>query len=173
MKKLLLSLVLGIGAVANIQAAGLITTNLAAAGTNVLAVGPVQAYEVTVGSTVANVVRLYDATNVQLTNILPSYVGASNVPSKTVTWLQTNASFVYTTNGVTFTQHLIQTNISLAGSYTTNYTVPQTTNNLAPAVMLFVPAGQTATLSAVDLNFVNGITMATTNAATVIIYTRD
>lgn len=169
MKKLLLSLVLGLSFVASSQAAGLITTNLAAAGTNVLFVGPVQAYEVTVGSTVANVVRLYDATNVQLTNILPSYVGASNVPSKLVTNLQTNAIFVY----ATATQYLIQTNVSIAGAYTTNYTVPQTTNNLAPAVMLFVPAGQTATLSAVDLNFVNGITMATTNAATVIIYTRD
>ena len=83
--------------------------------------------------------------------------------------LQTNGIFRYST----VTQYMIQTNVSLIGAYHTNYTVPQTTNGVSPAVTLYCPAGTMTSVDAVDLNFVNGITVTVTNSATLVIYTRN
>ena len=148
--------------------AGLITTNLSA-GTTVVWVGRAAAYEVAVASATANLFKMYDTSSNALTYVVGSYTGSSNVPGILTTNLQTNGIFVYPT----ITQYLIQTNVSLAGAFRTNYAVPQTTNGVSAGVTLYVPAGQIVSLDAVDLNFVNGITVTVTNSATLIIYTRN
>lgn len=148
--------------------AGLITTNLNP-GTTVVWVGRASAYEVTIASTYQNLLNIYDTSSNALTYVIGSYTGSSNVSGLWTTNLQTNAIFRYPTT----TQYLIQTNQTLAGAYRTNYTVPQTTNGVPPAVTLFVPAGQIVDLDALDLNFVNGITVTVTTNATLIIYTRN
>lgn len=148
--------------------AGLITTNLST-GTSVIWVGRAAAYEVTIASTTANLLNVYDTSSNALTYVVGSYTGSSNISGILFTNLQTNAIFRYSTT----TQYLIQTNQTLSGAYRTNYTVPQTTNGVPPSVTLFVPAGQIVDLDALDLNFVNGITVTVTNSATLIIYTRN
>ncbi len=167
MKKIIFSLLAMISLTAN-SYAGLITTNLSA-GTSVVWVGRAAAYEVSVASTTANLFNMYDTATNSLTYLTGSYTGSSNVPGVLVTTLQTNGIFVYPT----ITQYLIQTNVSLTGAFRTNFTVGAATNAVRPGVTLFVPAGQIVSLDAVDLNFVNGITVTVTNSATLIIYTRN
>ena len=172
MKKLfkILSVVLlaGILTSQSLFGAGLISTNLSA-GTNVIWTGRKSVYQVAIASATANLLNLYDTSSNALTYVVGSYTGSSNVPSLLITNLQTNAIFTYATS----TQYLIQTNVSLSGAYRTNFTVPQTTNNVRAAATVYCPAGTVTSVDAVDLNFVNGITVTVTNSATVILYTRD
>lgn len=147
--------------------AGLITTNLSA-GTTVVYGARSSVYQVDVTSSTANLIRIYDTASNALTYVIGSYTGSSNY-TLNITNLQTNGIFVYSAS----TQYMIQTNIYLGGNFRTNYTVPQTTNGVTASVSLFVPAGLTASVDAIDLTFLNGITVTATNSCQISIYTRN
>lgn len=165
MKKLILSLALVAASVFQASAFQLYTTNVLT-GTTVVFTARASVYQIDVNSAGVNLVKFYDTASNALTYVVGAYTGSSNFALQ-YTNLQTNAILVYSSS----TQYLIQTNV-YTGTSRTNYTVAQSTNAVPTAVTLFVPANTTASLDAVDMNFVNGITVTTTNAATIVIYTR-
>lgn len=163
--KLILACALTFATVIPSKAFNLYTTNVLT-GTTVVFTARASVYQIDVNSAGVNLVKFYDTASNALTYVVGAYTGSSNLALQ-YTNLQTNAIFVYTSS----TQYLIQTNV-YTGTSRTNYTVAQSTNAVPTAVTLFIPANTTASLDAVDLNFVNGITVTTTNAATIVIYTR-
>lgn len=166
-KKLLLTLVTLVGLGTSMSYGnGLITTNLTT-GTNTITTAPQRVYSVSIASATANLLNLYDVDSTTLTYTNLAYTSVSNVPGFSITNLQTNAIFVYSTS----TQYLIQTNVSLTGSYTTNFTVASNVNNVVSSATIYVPAGMLVTFNT-DLNFVNGINATVTNSCTLILYTR-
>lgn len=163
-KKLIIAASL-ILALAKVEGAGLITTNLAS-GTTVVYNARASVYQIDVTSATANLIKIYDTSSNALTYVIGPYTGSSNF-TRWTTNIYTNAIFEYATS----TQMFLMTNIQL-GNWRSNYAVIQTTNAVPAQITLFVPAGLTASIDAVDLNFLNGITVTATNSAQIAIYTR-
>jgi len=150
--------------------AGIISSNFATAGTNVIVIGRQGVYQIDVISpTAANTVNFYDTSSNQLTYTTPAYTMQTNIPGLLFTNLQTNAIFVYATS----TQYLIQTNVTLAGAYHTNFTIGARSNNVPLALSVVAAAAGYVSTGPVDLNFVQGITLTTQTNSTVLIYTRN
>jgi len=168
-KKFLLSCVAAASLVSSSYADGLITKAIpnTTNWTTVVSAVPVNVYRVDVASTTANLLSFYDSASTNLGLALAAYTRSTNVWF-TNTWLTTNGIFEYSTT----TQYMIQTN-TIAGTYRTNIAVAASTNQLPSQASLYVPAGTIATFDNIDLNFVRGMSVTSTNAATVIVYTRN
>lgn len=139
----------------------------AVTATNNLYTGSARVLQISVLSATANSLKFYDTTNTALTVVVGSYTNATNV-TVSITNLTTNAIFVYPTS----TQYLIQTNIYVNANWQSNNLVAASTNAIPAAFAVDTFANLPASAENLDLVFVKGITLKSTNAVDVIIYTR-
>jgi hypothetical protein len=168
MKKLLLALGLTAFMVAESFAAVIsyTSTNLINR-TNLVYTGRARIYQITWLGSTDNNLKFYDSATNTLTFTNQGYTYATNY-TISITNLQTNAIYVYATS----TQYQIQTNIYINANARSNVTVGAAMTAYPLAFEMGTLANVPTTAEDIDLNFVNGISYASTNAGTLIIYTR-
>lgn len=160
MKKLILSLVLSLAAVAAIQAQVIISTNVTSAGTTLVSTNRVSAYSFEVAATNAITLYFYDQDNMADpyfgTNwVTGAYISRSTFPTNI-------ASSYVNPNGYTnwYTN---------AGLFTLTTTNAAATNSLPAMAVINVGANETR-VAYVPAIFTRGIVMRSTGNASVAIY---
>lgn len=150
--------------------AGVITATIANTTnfTNVVYTGRARVYQLTWLGATANTLKFYDSATNLLNFTNQGYSYATNY-TISITNLQTNAIYVYATS----TQYQIQTNIYINANARSNVTVAAAMTAYPLAFSLGTLANIPVTAEDIDLTFVNGISLISTNAGTLIIYTRD